>query len=116
MPKCSTIPDKFQSGFLDNLDSRTSIAREIRERYQNLTDDLGSVDNLSYQQRSLCERAIWLEYFLASQERELAEGKAFDSGKWTQAVNALQGLYSKLGLSRQVREVSLSDLIKKSHS
>ena len=77
----------------------------MRERYQNYTDDLGGADRLSYAQRSLVERALWLEYWLAEQERALATGKEFDVGKWTQAANSLQGIYSKLGLERQARDI-----------
>jgi hypothetical protein len=87
------------------LDGRTGIARVMRSRYQEFTDDLGGIDRLSYAQRSLAERALWLEYWLADQERELASGGDFDVGKWTQACNSLQGILSKLGLTRQARDV-----------
>jgi hypothetical protein len=100
-----TIPEDFHHGWLDSLDYRTAMAREMRERYVALTNDLGGVDRLSYAQRSLCERALWLEFWLASQERALAAGAEFDAGKWTQACNALQGIFSKLGLRRQTRDV-----------
>ena len=109
--KSTMIPEKFTQGWLTELDSRTALAKEMRERYTTLTNDLGGLPCLSYQQRSLAERALWLEYWLASQERILAEGGEFDVGRWTQAANSLQGLYAKLGLSRTTREVSLSDLI-----
>lgn len=102
--KSDTVPERFQAGWLDALDGRLSLARGMRERFAALTDDLGGADALSYAQRSLCERALWLEYWLASQERELAKGDAFDVGKWVQAANSLQGIYSKLGLQRQARE------------
>lgn len=103
--KLRDVPDRFSGGWLDALDSRTALARHMRDRYQALTDDLGGMDALSYAQRSLCERALWLEYWLASQERELAGGKDFDVGKWVQAANSLQGIYTKLGLRRQKRDV-----------
>ena len=112
MPKVQMPPDKFSAGWLQELDKRTGIAQLMQHRYQIFTDDLGGVDRLSYAQRSLVERSLWLEYWLASQERELASGGEFDVGKWTQAVNSLQGILSKLGLSRQARDVpSLGDLM-----
>ena len=77
----------------------------MRDRFVALTNDLGGVDRLSYAQRSLCERALWLEFWLASQERSLAAGSEFDAGKWTQACNALQGIFTKLGLKRVPRDV-----------
>jgi len=100
-----TPPDRFVVGWLDNLDGRTNLAVELRARYRELTDDLGGADRLSYAQRSLAERALWLEYWLATQERELAAGRDFDVAKWTQAFNSLQGVFAKLGLERQAREV-----------
>jgi len=114
MSKIHEIPEKYKTGWLGDLDSRTAIAKEMRERYKALTDDLGGLPALSYQQRSLAERSLWLEYWLASQERILAEGGEFDVGKWVQAVNGLQGIFAKLGLSRVAREVNLSEIIERS--
>ena len=99
------IPAQFNNGWLDTLDFRTATAKEMRNRFVALTNDLGGVDHLSYAQRSLCERALWLEFWLASQERSLATGDEFDAGKWTQACNALQGIFTKLGLKRVPRDV-----------
>ena len=100
-----TIPAQFHNGWLDSLDYRTAMAKEMRDRFVALTNDLGGADRLSYAQRSLCERALWLEFWLASQERSLATGAEFDAGKWTQACNALQGIFTKLGLKRVPRDV-----------
>ena len=98
-------PDRFQAGWLDGMDYRTALARELRDRFATVCNDLGGADRLSYMQRSLVERALWLEYWLSQQERELAGGKPFDAAKWTQGCNALQGIYSKLGLQRQAKDV-----------
>lgn len=112
-PKYKQVPSKYSQGWLTELDGRTSIAGEIRERYAEVCNDLGGVDGLSYMQRSLIERSLWLEYWLASQERELATGADFDVGKWTQACNSLQGIYGRLGLHRQARQVpNLTDYIR----
>lgn len=88
-----------------DLDGRTAVAQIMRDRWQSLTDDLGGLDSLSYAQRSLAERALWLEYWMQQQEQALATGAEFDVGKWTQAANSLQGILSKLGLHRQARDV-----------
>lgn len=114
--KKSSIPDKFEQGFLETLDGRTEIAKAMRERYQAMTNDLGGADRLSYAQRSLVERALWLEYWCAHQERNLAGGQlaGFDVGKWTQAANSLQGIYSKLGLQRVAQQApGIGELIKR---
>lgn len=114
MPKISTPPKQFAPGWLDQLDGRTGVAQTMRERYAAMTSDLGGVESLSYAQRSLVERALWLEYWLQTQEVELAQGNAFDVGKWTQAANALQGILSKLGLTRQAKDVpSLGEYLAK---
>jgi len=99
-----TPPSKFNTGWLSELDGRTAIAQEMRERYQAFTNDLGGVERLSYAQRSLVERALHLEYWLSQQERALIEGADFDVGKWVQAANGLQGILSKLGLERQAKD------------
>jgi hypothetical protein len=108
-----TPPKKFNTGWLSELDGRTAIAQVMRERYAAFTNDLGGVERLSYAQRSLVERALHLEYWLAQQERALIEGADFDVGKWTQAANALQGILTKLGLDRQAKDVpNLHDYLK----
>jgi len=99
-----TPPKKFNTGWRADLDKRTALAQVMRERYRAFTDDLGGADSLTYAKRSLVERVLWLEYWLAQQERALAQGQEFDVGRWTQAVNALQGILSKLGLERQDKD------------
>ncbi|WOJ93678.1 hypothetical protein R0135_00575 [Congregibacter variabilis] len=103
----------FEPNWIAKLDGRTGIAQEMRTRWRTMTDDLGGEDGLSYAQRSLVERALWLEFWLREQERSLAQGDEFDVGKWVQAANSLQGILAKLGLERVARDVpSLNDFIK----
>jgi hypothetical protein len=114
--KRASIPQKFEPGFIAALDGRTGIAQEMRERFTELTRDLGGADRLSYQQRSLCERALWLEHWIREQEAALARGDhaAFDVGRYTQASNAIQGLYAKLGLQRVAKQApSVAELIRR---
>ena len=105
MSKTPAPPPKFAQGWIAELDGRYAVAQVMRERYQAFTDDLGGADRLSYAQRSLVERALWLEYWLQSQEQTLAAGGDFDVARWTQAANSLQGILAKLGLDRQARDV-----------
>lgn len=109
--KPKTPPDQYAPGWLTELDRRSAVAQTLQLRYDALTADLGGVESLSYQQRSLVERALWLEYWLQQQEVELANGGEFDAGKWTQACNALQGIYSKLGLQRVAHDVNLGTFL-----
>ncbi len=106
--KSREIPDRFRPGYLARLDGRTAVASDMRARWQEITSDMGGEDRLSYAQRSLVERALWLEHWLAVQERALADGQyeIFDAGKWTQGCNALQGILKTLGLERRARDVT----------
>lgn len=63
----------------------------------------GGAEQLLYSQRSLAERALWLEYWLQKQEATLAEGRFadFNLGQWVQAANSLQGIFSRLGIARE---------------
>jgi hypothetical protein len=105
MPKETAPLAKFANGWIDQLDGRTGIAQAMRERHRAFTDDLGGLNRLSYAQRSLVERALWLEFWLAQQEQALASGGEFDVGRWTQAANSLQGILAKLGLGRVAKDL-----------
>jgi len=91
--------------WLQALDGRTSTAQQLRLRHDALCSDLGGHSKLSYQQRALIDRVLFLEYHLQQEELKLATGADFDSGKWVQACNALSGLFSKLGLRKQMKDV-----------
>ena len=105
MTKAAAIPEQYRSDWLQSLDGRLGVAKEMRTRYQAFTDDLGGAASLSYAQRSLVERALWLEFWLAKQEQTLATGGDFDVARWTQAANSLQGILAKLGLERKTKDV-----------
>ncbi len=105
--KDAVIPGEFAPGWLAKLDGRTALAQDMQARFAEVCADLGGTDALSYMQRSLVERALWLEYWLGQQERDLASGSAdFDVGRWVQAANGLQGIFAKLGLQRRARDVT----------
>ncbi|AEG31545.1 hypothetical protein [Thiomicrospira cyclica] len=106
------IPIKFTENWLEGLDGRTGVARDLKERYKELTDDLGGFKNLSYQQRALCSRALFIEYNLKKQEEDMALGKDFDPGVYAQSVNTLIGLFRMLGIERKKQEaITLNDFI-----
>lgn len=103
--RSAEIPERYSEDFVAKLDGRTQIARIIRDRLEELQTDLGGRDALSYQQRSLTKRAIWLEAVIEQQEIALSKGEVIDQGKLTQAVNSLIGLLKTLGLDRKARDV-----------
>ena len=108
--KSSELPDRYSEDWLAKLDGRTAIARVIRDRLEDLQTDLGGRDSLSYQQRSLTKRAVWMEAVIEQQEIALSRGEPVDQGKLTQAVNSLIGILKTLGLQRKAKDIhSLSD-------
>ena len=104
--KIAAIPERFTAGYLDQLDGRTAVAADMRLRWANICNDLGGEATLSYMQRSLVERALWLEHWIAQQERMLAAGGDADVGRMTQAGNSLLGLYRTLGIERRQKDVT----------
>lgn len=113
MSKLNAPPERYRPDWISLLDGRSSVAQSMRERFHAFTQDLGGADTLSYAQLSLVSRALWLEFWLQQQEQAMAEGKPVDIGRWTQGVNSLQGVYAKLGLERQTKDVpSLGEYLK----
>lgn len=109
--KAGDIPRKYDINWLQQLDGRTNIAQEMRDRYDAFSDDLGGDSHLTYQQRSLLQRALWLEYWLSQQERKLIAKDEFEVGQWVQACNSLQGIYAKLGLRPRRKELDLGGIL-----
>lgn len=103
--KQAGIAESYKPGWLDSLDGRYGVARELRQRFAEVCKDLGGIERLSYMQRSLAERGLWLEFWLSQQEQQLAKGGDFDASRWIQAANSLQGIYSRLGLERRAKDV-----------
>ncbi|MGH8538376.1 MAG: hypothetical protein ACREXM_18500 [Gammaproteobacteria bacterium] len=108
----NTLPADYTPDYTDKLDGRTRLGRQIRDHFNALATDLGGVDHLSHQQRSLCRRAIWLELLLEHEEARIGEGRGVDIAPHTQLVGSLLAIYKALGLKRQAREVKLSDYLK----
>ena len=112
--KVTQQPDQHSTNWLEQLDKRTGLAQEINRRYVELTNDLGGESQLSYQQRALVSRLLFIELSLQKQEAELSRGGELDSGSYTQQINTLLGLVKSLGLQRQTKDVpDLSDFLKR---
>lgn len=113
MGRYNVLPEEFTPKFLDQLDGRTVVARTLRARLGEIMGDLGGEDQLSYAQRSLARRAVWLESWIETQEAEAADGKQVDIGRQVQALNSLVGLWRTLGLERRQKNApSLREYIK----
>ena len=97
----ATLPDKFEVKLFDEADGRLSTVKLLRRRLALLKGDTGAE---SYQQQLLCERAIFIATQLETLETTAAEGTAIDMGSYTQMVNCLSGLLSKLGLQKVAQQ------------
>jgi hypothetical protein len=108
--KLQELPRKFDVGFLDKMDARKTLARLMRDGFDELSEDLGGKDNMSYVKASLVERFIYLEAILSKIEIQMFESDSkFDNlfSRWTMATNTFLGLARTLGLERveQVQEL-----------
>ncbi len=114
--KPQSIPGKFKPGFLAEMDGRKEIVKTLRANYETIVNDLGGADDVSHVKGALVERFVWLEAILQTLEHSMANGDTtFQEtlGKWTQAVNSLNGLARILGIERLQPSVTLSEYTKK---
>lgn len=113
------LPARFKPGFAWQLNRRSSLARELARELWDLWQDLGGLDSLSAQQRTLVERVVFLRRQILEHEQQALSG---DPGKLTPneyaaAVNTLIGLLKSLGIERQARPVRrLADIIGEARS
>lgn len=99
------VPDEYTPGWLQRIDARTTIAKVLAGRIRAVEADLGGADALTYAQRSLISRAIFIEQHVINAEVAMAEGRPVDTAAWLAAVGQLQRLYTALGLKRVARDV-----------
>jgi hypothetical protein len=103
--KTSELPDRYSPDWIAKMDGRTTLAKAVTDRLQALQVDLGGPSELSYQEKALCKRIVWLECLIETREAQLAKGEEIDEGKHTQSVNALVGLLKAVGLQRRAAHV-----------
>ena len=93
----ATLPSRFQPRFLTTADQRQKVIKLIRRRLERLISEAGCD---SIQKEMLANEAIFISVQLETMRVNALEGEAFDAGVYTQMVNALSGLLSKLGLAK----------------
>jgi hypothetical protein len=99
----TAVPGKFDPNFIDNLDKRYGLATVVKDRRDALEAHRGG--NLSYVERSLITRLVWLELMTESYELKFANGETVDVGALTQLNNTLKGFYKDLGIKPTARPV-----------
>lgn len=110
--KTQEVPNKYSETFIEGIDQRLGVVKELRHRLNTLMVDLGGTEVLSYQQKSLCRRAIFVETMLEQVEKKLAHGETEGNlAVYAQGLNSLIGLYRALGYERKSKEVRLADII-----
>ena len=103
--RSTQIAERYTPGFLDDLDGRCKVARELRSRWTALAAAQGGASELSYMRRSLVNRFIHLEAWLELQEAALANGQKIDETRYFAALNCFTGLLNKLGLERRSKSI-----------
>ena len=101
--KLTDLPAVYEPGFLKKFDRRTEIYQDLNNAFEEIVDDLGGQDHLSFVQLTLIERLVFLRAFLERWERQmLLNPELADSlgAKWVQANNSYQGLCKTVGLHR----------------
>lgn len=105
--KAKTRPKRFNNGFLDGLDGRCAYVKRLRRQHRKIVADLGGAESLSVVQMELVGKFCWLSMICNSLEKQMATASEDErgelNGRWTQAVNALSGLASKLGIERKMK-------------
>jgi len=94
--KCLSLSGRFDARLFSDADGRLAIVREIKRRLAALRRD-AAVN--STQKEMLAQRAVFIALRLEAWERDVAEGKPIDDGKYAQSVNCLLGLLRCLGLA-----------------
>jgi hypothetical protein len=97
------LPQRFDPNFADRLSRRYSLAGVVLARRVELETHLGGAEALSYVERGLVKRTLWLELLIERYEQQVANGEAVDIGAITQLNNSLKGLYKDLGLKRRTK-------------
>lgn len=93
----ATLPARFVPRFLADADQRQAVVKNIRRQIEQVKEETGCD---CFIKETLIEEFIFLATMLATARVNALEGQPFDAGSYTQSVNALSGLATKLGLKR----------------
>lgn len=108
-----SLPD-WNDDFLSHIDARSRLGYVLKQRLQALEDhvSVGEPERLTYPQRSLIRRALWLEARLELDESRIAIGDPISAGAHACLLNALTNLFRTLGVEPKAKKVpTLRDYI-----
>jgi hypothetical protein len=90
------------------LDKRSVTAREVAADLLELWQDLGGAENLSVQQRWLCERVVYFRRRMLDYETTVLTGgkPTMDAGTYSNFANVCAGHLKSLGLERKARKLT----------
>ena len=111
--KMKTQP-KWSHKWLTHIDVRSELGYALKQRLMALEHDVsaGQPERLTYAQRSLIRRALWLEVRLETDEVKIVTGDPIAAGSHSTLLNALTAVYRTLGVEPKARPVkSLKDYI-----
>ena len=111
--KTKTLPD-WSHDFLHLVNGKSSLGYALRQRHQALQDYVsgGDPDKLTYPQRSLIRRALWLEARIECDEEGFALGEPLAPGSHTTLLNSLVSIYKLIGIEPKIRQTqSLQDYL-----
>ena len=91
---------------LAGIDMRTRLGRTYASSIEEIETDLGGPGALSHIQRALVRQLAWLEIHLDGTALQIAQGQDL-YGRYSVLANSFAGLAAKLGLRRQMRNLSL---------
>jgi hypothetical protein len=104
MVKSRTLPPKYTTGFLQNVDTRTTLFKRLETTYNELCQDCGGWSRMPLTHRALAERFAYLLEFTRKIELKLVDDPTAESdllGKWIQSVNSMMGLSRMLGQDKK---------------
>jgi hypothetical protein len=99
----TSVSSTFDPDFIEHLNKNYSLSWIVRDRRDALEAHRGG--ELSYVERALIKRLVWLELITESYEQKFVDGASVDIGALTQLNNTLKGLYKDLGLKAAQRTV-----------
>lgn len=104
--KTKALPD-WSHDFLNRIDGSSSLGYALRQRHQAMQEHVsgGDPDRLTYPQRSLIRRALWLELRIESDEEGFLIGDPLSPGSHATLLNSLVSIWRLLGLERRTLPV-----------